>query len=120
MNKDLIKILNEAKELDLKNKPHASLSLIYDTIEPLLRNGEFDYVNEFLNSIDVSDLSVNLILGILSVTYPAMHKLSGRKNLISRAEVRIKSLGRNVNSLLKELKQPWTNLGGRIPNEKQK
>ncbi len=70
-----------------------SLDVIYDTFDDLFRQERWHQANEILEQIDVSVLSVDVMLGILTATLPAAHKLEYRSHVFD--EVRASLAARN-------------------------
>lgn len=75
-----------AQELEARGSEEASLDLIYDAIDELLRKGSFAEVDRILQEISVSELSVDLLLALLTSTLPAADRLQHRDALFSRIQ----------------------------------
>lgn len=59
----------------------AALDIIYDYVDELLCNGEFSKLDEELSAVDTKDISVDILIGILTATLPAKNKLLSREHL---------------------------------------
>jgi len=59
-------------------------------LEERLRNGDFAFVDSWLNYADLDALSEASIIGALSITYWGKDKLSTRDAFLKRAEVVLK------------------------------
>jgi hypothetical protein len=65
------------------------LDNIYDSIDSLFRQGKLNECNSLLESLDISTLSVDEMLGYLTATLPARTKLSCRRNFYRNIEAEI-------------------------------
>src|SRR6266436_6087207 len=70
--------VSRAHRLDTARHHNAALDLIYDSMDEMMRKGEFDSLNSLLANINVADLSVDLLLGLLTATLPAKSRLPSR------------------------------------------
>jgi hypothetical protein len=72
-----------ARHLVEKGNIDSALDLIYDQIDEMLRKAEFSKLDLVLAELPVSDLSIDLLLGILTATLPARSRLSNRAHLFA-------------------------------------
>jgi hypothetical protein len=107
--------LSRAIELDKQGKELAALRLLYPEIEAKLRSGEFDECDALLRGVKPEDLSVNLILGLLSATFPGSHKLPARGEFFKRAWRVVEHRGRDADKLLSKL-ESWSKIDGTGPS----
>ncbi len=71
-------IVERARQLDVRGNTDIALDLLYDGVDGLLVDGKFDEVESFLESASPGDFSLDLLLGLLTVTLPARSKLAAR------------------------------------------
>ncbi|MCI0643158.1 MAG: hypothetical protein L0Y72_18240 [Gemmataceae bacterium] len=67
-----------ANKLDRAGHNDASLDLIYDSVDELLRASQFEECNEILKGIEVESCSIDVLLAILTATAPARSQLKSR------------------------------------------
>lgn len=79
--------LGRAQRLDGLGQIDAALDLIYDSIDEILRHGQFSKLDSLLEQTLIEDQSTDLLLGLLTSTLPARSKLSSRKKFFSEVEV---------------------------------
>ena len=58
---------------------HKILDYIFEQVEDKLISHEFEWCNALLNHIDISELDIDVIIGLLTLTLPWKHKLYARK-----------------------------------------
>lgn len=72
------------------------MSQLFDVIDALYYNAEWDAVDGFLNDLDPSKLTPVVIVLILTLTYPAKQHLRERDGFVNKAEAHlIEELGRD-------------------------
>lgn len=86
------KILNDIYVLVSGGKPDEAIDVLFDYVDGLLCDGNFDECNDLLNVVDFERLDSNLVVGFLSITISAKDKLRSRSNFVERAEGRLKIL----------------------------
>jgi len=79
-----------AQRLDSQRRTDAALDLIYDSIDGMMRKGEFSRLNLLLPQLNVNDLSADILLGLLTATLPARSRLSCRKEFYCDAEASLR------------------------------
>lgn len=81
-----VSFVRGAQELEARDYEEASLDLIYDSVDELLQKGEFAEVDRVLREISVDELSVDLLLALLTATLPAADRLECRSTLFIQIE----------------------------------
>jgi hypothetical protein len=66
----------------------------------MLRTSRFDQLNELLNSLRVEDYSTDILLALLTSTFPAKSKLPSRAFLFERTKQVLRQRNEDVDSLL--------------------
>jgi hypothetical protein len=74
----------------MPGKTSAALDLIYDSVDDLLRKGNFDQLDSMLAAFPIAELSVDMLLGILTATLPAKSRLPSRGKLFKEIEKTLK------------------------------
>lgn len=92
--------LQRAMRLEKQGAVDAALDLVYDQVDGMLKTGRFDQVNRLLSMVEAESLSLDLLLGLLTVTLPARSKLPDRGRLFSGAETALKKRGQWEEGLL--------------------
>lgn len=85
--------VSAAYELDKSGKVDEALDVIYDNIDSMLSGGDFIEINRLLGMISITDLSVDLVLGILTSTLPARDRLENRQHFFQIAKECLLSQG---------------------------
>ena len=89
-----------AQRLDNHERTDAALDLIYDSIDDLMRNEEFQRIESILARISITDLSTDILLGILTATLPAKSRLPNREEFFNAVEQTIRQRGEYEEGLL--------------------
>lgn len=63
---------------------HEELDVLFDEVDDLLLDGQFETVNKML--VGVKDRDVDWIIGMLTLTLPAKSELSNRRSFFEAAE----------------------------------
>lgn len=100
---DITTFTNELIELDCEESINTALDLAFDRIDDAFLEGRFDWVDSFLEQVEVDRLSVELIVGVLTITASAEDKLRHRGKFRSQAEAVIKQRGRYNDQILRDL-----------------
>lgn len=95
--------LKRAIRLDGKGHVDAALDLIYDSIDEMLLHGNFAEVDMLLSDAPVNDLSVDLLLGLLTATLPARSKLTHRLDFLNQTRASLCERGELEEGLLSGL-----------------
>ena len=93
-----------ANRLEQRGRVSAALDLIYDSIDELMRIGEFDKLDTIIRTLPVSLLAVDVLLGILTATLPGRTRLSSRPSLYQQVEKSLRERGEYEDGLLVGLK----------------
>ena len=78
--------IDRANRLDALEHTDAALDLLYDAVDDLMRRREFDRLDELLHDTTTSDLSLNVLLGLLTATLPARSRLRSRAGFFQRVD----------------------------------
>jgi hypothetical protein len=89
-----------AQRLDRRGRTDAALDLIYDQVDEWLHRPQFDRLDSILANLPVADLSIHLLLGILTATLPAIRRLDSRTRLFQEIERVLKDRGDYEEGLL--------------------
>jgi hypothetical protein len=81
--------LNEALSLEKANRRDRCLDIIFNEVDKLFRRGEFQICDRLLQMLDVEHLSINLLIGFLTITAAAQELLPARELFYSRIEKRL-------------------------------
>lgn len=92
--------VDRARRLDEAGSTDSALDLIYDSIDEMLLRGEFPKVDAVLQHLRIEDLSVDLLLGILTATLPARHRLCERAKAYFKIEENLHQRGELEEGLL--------------------
>jgi hypothetical protein len=85
--------LDRAQRLDARGHTDAALDIVFDQIDEMLLASEFSRVDRLLAEIAPENLSVDLLLGLLTVTLPAKSQLSNRKSFFERVDQSLRDRG---------------------------
>lgn len=100
----------EATKLEIDR----SLDVIYDIINDALLEGKFDDVNSVLINIDIRKLNDTQLLGMLSITYAAHHRLPYRAEFFKKCYREFQNRNiEDVEGLVRGLKENSTFLNFR-------
>lgn len=58
---------------------HKILDYIFEQVEDKLISHDFEWCNALLNHIDVSEIDIDVIIGLLTLTLPWKNKIYARK-----------------------------------------
>jgi len=89
-----------ARRLDEHRRTEAALDLIYDAVDQLMRDNQFERLDSMLVQTRVDDLSVDILLGILTATLPAKTRLPSRVAFFLAVEQLLKRRGDYEQGLL--------------------
>lgn len=92
--------IDGANRLDRTGHTDAALDLLYDAVDEMLRRREFPEVDAILRDANVADLSINILIGLLTVTLPARSRLSSRAEFYTRVEDILRQRGEFEEGLL--------------------
>ena len=97
--------LTYANKLERAGYSDASLDLVYDEIDELLRNNRFTDIDEILRETPVEDCSTKILLAILTATAPAKTVLAMRSEFFQRVKSILASRKESEPGLLDGLEQ---------------
>jgi hypothetical protein len=83
--------LKRANALDRRKHTDAALDIIYDNIDIMLRDRKYETVDFILKSVNPSEFSVDVLLGLLTATLPARTKLPSRSEFFGKVEGEIRN-----------------------------
>ncbi|MCI0377559.1 MAG: hypothetical protein L0215_08135 [Gemmataceae bacterium] len=75
-----------ANKLDQAGHSDASLDLIYDSVDELLRASQFEECDEILKGIEIEACSIDVHLAILTATAPARSQLRSRDHYFQQVK----------------------------------
>jgi len=84
----------------------AQIDVLFNTIDDLLLNGDFDQVNQILRDVDIKQTSIVEIVCYLSLTLAAYSQLSYRSEFYDAVKQEIIARDRNTDTLLQGLEYP--------------
>ena len=80
----------ELKALEKKGS-EVTLDHIFNTLDTLLLDKEFEWCDTFLKSIDPKDFEVNSLIGVLTVTSAWREQLSERDAFYQRVRAKVEA-----------------------------
>jgi antitoxin (DNA-binding transcriptional repressor) of toxin-antitoxin stability system len=89
-----------AQRLDRRGRTDAALDLIYDQVDESMHRAQFDRLDSILANLPVADLSMDILLGILTATLPATRRLGSRAKLFQKIEQVLRNRGDYEEGLL--------------------
>lgn len=92
--------LENADRLDKRGQTDAALDIIFDQMDEMLLAGEFDQVDRILAEVIPGSFSVELLLGLLTVTLPAKNRLRNRAPFFERVRQSLYERGETDEGLL--------------------
>jgi len=92
--------LDNARRLDNQGKTDAALDLIFDQIDEMMLAGQFAKVDQILKNLVPDNYSVELLLGLLTITSPAKNILTHRQEFFQQVEQTLHRRGENEDGLL--------------------
>lgn len=96
---------SDAVRDDEAGKHIQALKRVFFAVDELLSRGHFDKVDAWLSSLTPADFSVNLIVGVLSITRQAARHLPCREEFFNKSWIVVEGAGRNADKLLNGLKR---------------
>ncbi|HQZ66689.1 MAG TPA: hypothetical protein PLY87_16470 [Planctomycetaceae bacterium] len=92
--------VDDAQRLASQGKVDAALDLIYDRADEMLLAGEFVALDSIIEGLDVEQLSVDVLLAVLTITLPAKDKLTTRNEFFECVKRTLKDRGEYMEGLL--------------------
>ena len=96
--------VNHAERLARRGNIDAAIDLIYDRADEMLLAGQFDQLNDILYLAQPGRLSVDVLLGVLTITLSARSKLPARAHFYREAEQTLRARNEYTDSLLTGLR----------------
>ena len=94
------KFLQPVTRLEKHGHLDAALDVLYDRVDDLLKAKQFTAIDNLLRETTVASYSVDILLALLTATFPARSKLPARSKFFADVEASIKGRGEWENSLL--------------------
>jgi hypothetical protein len=98
--REMDNFVERASRLSRIGQIDAALDLLYDNIDALMTNGDFEQIDSVLRGVELESLSIDILLGLLTSTLPARTKLGSRKEFFVAVEKEIKRRGEWEKGLL--------------------
>jgi hypothetical protein len=96
-------LVREAQEFEAAFGVDRALDLIYSECDHLMREGQFESLNDIIDSLDPDGLSLDLILGFLTASLPAKSNLPSRASFLESSIRAIRERGVYEDDLLSGL-----------------
>ncbi len=93
-------IVRHARRLDIQGKTDAALDVLYDAVDDMLLDENIADIDCFFANATVSDYSIDLLLGLLTVTLPARSKLMQRAAFFKSVKMELVERGEYEQGLL--------------------
>ena len=77
-----------------------ALDLVYDAVDQMLRASRFEQLDLIMANVEADDYSVDVLLGLLTATFPAKSRLPSRAKLFTTLQKVLRERGEDVDSLL--------------------
>lgn len=77
-------IISQAEALIKSDKIDYGLDLLFDHIDSMLWQSEFDIISSCLDALDIKAFSVVMLLALLTTTKPAKSKIKSRSSFYER------------------------------------
>jgi hypothetical protein len=104
LSRQVRSFVDDAQRLASQGKIDAALDLIYDRADEMLLAGELEALDALIEGLDVEQLSVDVLLGVLTITLPAKDKLTTRKEFFESVQRSLTDRGEYKEGLLTGLK----------------
>lgn len=78
-------IKSKITELQKSDNIETTLDYIFNTIDDLAIENQFQLINNLLEIIDISDLSIDIIVGVLTITSNWKNEISSRNSFYQQA-----------------------------------
>ncbi len=82
-------VVSRVYQLDRSGQIDAAIDLVFDTIDTLLCEDDFQGCDRLLKVVDADKLSIDLLVAVLSITLTARDHLPERRSLCNRVKARI-------------------------------
>lgn len=95
--------LQRASQMEALGDDVAALDIVYDKLDNELSSGRFDECDALLSTLAVDELSVDILLAILTVTFPAHSRLQARHDFFQRVQDTLRQRGEYEGDILSGL-----------------
>jgi hypothetical protein len=102
-----------ALRIDKEGRRHA-ITILFNRVDLLLSAERFEEVNALFERIPTEGTSIRFLMGVLSITLPASHRLSNRAAFFDRVWQACLAKGRDAENLLGGLRE-WSRMDGTGP-----
>lgn len=92
--------VDRANQLEQHGYLDTALDLVYDSIDELLRRGQFALVDSVLDQVNPESCSIDVRVALLTATAPAAKELATRARFMSEVETTLKKRGEWETGLL--------------------
>jgi hypothetical protein len=92
--------LQRAKDLDESGNVDKALDLVYASVDQMLRSSRFANVDSLLSTVPIENYSTDILLTLLTVTYPAKHRIPSRAGFFQSTRNILQQRGEDVDTLL--------------------
>jgi hypothetical protein len=92
--------IERAERLAKMNQVDAGLDLLYDSVDYLLKAGRFRDLDRIISQSRAEDLSLDILLGVLTATLPARSRLAARARFLEQVRSILSSRGEHDDALL--------------------
>ncbi len=82
--------IERANRLDVSGRTDAALDLLYDSVDEFLCRGELAKLNSYLSCVVAADLTINILIGLLTATLPARSRLPARRALFMEVDAELR------------------------------
>jgi len=103
--KDVAGFVERARQLEQRGYPDTALDLIYDSVDELLRRGQFALCDSILSQVNVAECSVDVLMALLTATAPASANLATRGEFLRGVERVLENRGEYEPGLLDGLER---------------
>jgi hypothetical protein len=93
-------LLVELRRLEASGDRNAALDLLYDRVDELMRTGQFEALDSLLQQVRLGDMSIDVLLGLLTATLPARSRLPSRQAFFRETENALREWGEYEDGLL--------------------
>jgi hypothetical protein len=97
---DVESFVQSANRLDRAGHRNAAMDLIYDRIDEMMRRDQMPALDALQQSVPVEELTVDVLLALLTATLPVKKRLKARPDLFERTERVLRDRGEYEDGLL--------------------
>ena len=85
--------VDRANRLDVLGHTDTGLDLLYDAVDDLLRRGDIDRLDVLLLDAVAAELTLNILVGLLTATLPARSRLRSRSGFFQSVDETLRLRG---------------------------